>query len=258
MILPFRLHIDETDSTWKLSQNKTEPHMSAFANRKPEQLSGGQRQRIALARALAPEPEVLLLDEPLSALDLKLRQAMRDELRTLQRDTGITFVFVTHDQEEALDMSDRIAVLGAGEVQQLGTPSEIYEEPANRFVADFVGETNFVEVEVLDATDTSAKVRTPFGKVITAPASERMALGKATLSIRPEKLNLGDQVHGVGFDASVVNKHYLGGYTHYQLAVGGVEMRASRRNASREGDAIAVGSTVTVGFVEGAARVLAA
>lgn len=233
-------------------------HMSAFANRKPDQLSGGQRQRIALARALAPEPEVLLLDEPLSALDLKLRQAMRDELRTLQRDTGITFVFVTHDQEEALDMSDRIAVLGGGEVQQLGTPSEIYEEPSNRFVADFVGETNFVEVEVLDATETSATVRTPFGPVITAPSSTRMAQGKATLSIRPEKLNLGDQVQGVGFDASVVNKHYLGGYTHYQLAVGGVEIRASRRNASREGDTIPVGSSVHVGFVESAARVLAA
>ena len=233
-------------------------HMSAFANRKPEQLSGGQRQRIALARALAPEPEVLLLDEPLSALDLKLRQAMRDELRTLQRDTGITFIFVTHDQEEALDMSDRIAVLGSGEVQQIGTPSEIYEEPSNRFVADFVGETNFFEVDVLESTDRTATVRTPFGQVISVPSSTHVPPGKATLSIRPEKLNLGDQVQGVAFQADVVNKHYLGGYSHYQLSVGGVEIRASRRNASREGDMIAVGSTVHVGFVESSARVLAA
>lgn len=104
-------------------------HMSQFARRRPSQLSGGQRQRIALARALASEPEVLLLDEPLSALDLKLRQAMRDELRQLQKATGITFVFVTHDQEEALDMSDRICVLGQGEIQHLGTPNEIYEDP---------------------------------------------------------------------------------------------------------------------------------
>lgn len=100
-------------------------HMSEFANRKPQQLSGGQRQRLALARALAPEPEVLLLDEPLSALDLKLRQAMRDELRRLQKQTGITFVFVTHDQEEALDMSDRICVIGDGRIQLIGMPNDI-------------------------------------------------------------------------------------------------------------------------------------
>ena len=133
--------------------------MENFATRKPQQLSGGQRQRIALARALAPEPEVLLLDEPLSALDLELRQAMRDELRTLQRQTGITFVFVTHDQEEALDMSDRICVLGDGEIQQLGTPSAIYEEPSNRFVADFIGETNFLAAEVIAVSGDNATVK---------------------------------------------------------------------------------------------------
>lgn len=232
-------------------------HMDAFAKRKPAQLSGGQRQRIALARALAPEPEVLLLDEPLSALDLKLRQAMRDELRTLQRDTGITFVFVTHDQEEALDMSDRIAVLGGGEIQQIGTPSQIYEEPNNRFVADFVGETNFIDIDVLEATETTATVRTPFGQIITVPSVTRIPKGKATMSIRPEKLNLGDQVQGVGFKADVINKHYLGGFTHYQLSAGGAELRASRRNASRDGDKIDVGSTVQVSFVEVSARVLA-
>jgi spermidine/putrescine transport system ATP-binding protein len=160
-------------------------HMQSFATRKPAQLSGGQRQRVALARALAPEPEVLLLDEPLSALDLKLRQAMRDELRTLQRETGITFVFVTHDQEEALDMSDRIAVLGSGEVQQIGTPSEIYEEPVNKFVADFVGEANFFEVDVLEAANNRATVRTPFGPTIIIPAPASVTKGKATLSIRP-------------------------------------------------------------------------
>ena len=233
-------------------------HMSAMATRKPAQLSGGQNQRIALARALAPEPQVLLLDEPLSALDLKLRQAMRDELRKLQRDTGITFVFVTHDQEEALDMSDRIAVLGAGEVQQIGTPAQIYEEPVNRFVADFVGETNFLDVEILETAAGQATVRTPFGVVLTAPATGRTAKGRATLSIRPEKVNLGDQAKGVLLEGRVVNKNYMGGYTHYTLDVGGTELRASRRNASREGDAVALGSTVQVGFLENSARVLAA
>ncbi len=144
-------------------------HMEQFASRKPQQLSGGQRQRIALARALAPEPEVLLLDEPLSALDLKLRQAMRDELRTLQRQTGITFVFVTHDQEEALDMSDRICVLGDGEIQQLGTPDAIYEEPTNRFVADFIGETNFLDADVVAVEGDRATVSVPLGVTLTAP-----------------------------------------------------------------------------------------
>ncbi|GLT11631.1 ABC transporter ATP-binding protein [Sulfitobacter porphyrae] len=249
---------DKARITARVGEMLERVHMSAFANRKPAQLSGGQRQRIALARALAPNPEVLLLDEPLSALDLKLRQAMRDELRTLQRDTGITFVFVTHDQEEALDMSDRIAVLGSGEVQQIGTPLQIYEEPSNRFVADFVGETNFFEVDVLKATEKTATVRTPFGQVISVPSPTQVPVGKATLSIRPEKLNLGDQVEGVDFLAEVVKKQYLGGYTHYLLSAGGVEIRASRRNASRESDTIAVGSPVHVGFIEGSARVLAA
>ncbi|MGB1239265.1 MAG: ABC transporter ATP-binding protein, partial [Pseudomonadales bacterium] len=123
-------------------------HMTPFAARMPSALSGGQQQRIALARALAPQPEVLLLDEPLSALDLKLRQSMRDELQQLQRDTGITFIFVTHDQEEALAMSDRICVLAQGEIQQLSSPSEIYENPSNKFVADFIGETNFLAVTI--------------------------------------------------------------------------------------------------------------
>ncbi|WP_409530013.1 ABC transporter ATP-binding protein [Shinella zoogloeoides] len=233
-------------------------HMGAMARRKPAQLSGGQRQRIALARALAPEPEVLLLDEPLSALDLKLRQAMRDELRTLQRDTGITFVFVTHDQEEALDMSDRIAVLGGGEVQQIGTPAEIYEEPVNRFVADFVGETNFLDVEVLEAAGGEATVRTPFGLAITVPATGPTVKGRATLSVRPEKINLGNQAEGITFEGRITNKNYMGGYTHYTLDVSGTELRASRRNASREGDTIPLGATVPVGFVAGSARVLAA
>ncbi|MBD9525271.1 ABC transporter ATP-binding protein [Paracoccus sp. PAR01] len=233
-------------------------HMTQFATRKPAQLSGGQRQRVALARALAPEPEVLLLDEPLSALDLKLRQAMRDELRMLQRDTGITFVFVTHDQEEALDMSDRIAVLGGGEVQQIGTPTEIYEEPVNRFVADFVGETNFLPVDVLEAAGGMATVRTPFGQLIRVSAPAGVTKGAATLSVRPEKINLGDQAPATAFPAQVVNKNYMGGYTHYLLSANGTEFRASRRNASREGDTIPVGGTIAAGFAETSARVLLA
>jgi spermidine/putrescine transport system ATP-binding protein len=122
--------------------------LSQFASRKPAQLSGGQQQRVALARALDPSPKVLLLDEPLSALDLKLRKAMQIELKHIQRETGITFIFVTHDQEEALTMSDRIAVMSAGQLQQLGDPRDIYERPRNRFVADFIGDTNLLSVTI--------------------------------------------------------------------------------------------------------------
>ena len=126
--------------------------LEAMAGRKTSQLSGGQQQRVALARALAPQPKVLLLDEPLSALDLKLRKEMQIELKRLQLETGITFIFVTHDQEEALTMSDRIAVMSAGKVQQIGTAKDIYIHPKNRFVASFIGETNFLTGTAEDAT----------------------------------------------------------------------------------------------------------
>ena len=164
-------------------------HLSAFADRMPSQLSGGQQQRVALARALAPEPRVLLLDEPLSALDLKLRQAMRVELKQLQEETGITFVFVTHDQEEALTMSDRIAVMSAGRVQQVGLPREIYEAPVNRFVADFIGETNLLEVAVEAVEGGMARVVLPGGHRLSCP-SATAAAGRHHLSIRPERVAL--------------------------------------------------------------------
>ena len=121
--------------------------MEELAERRTDQMSGGQQQRVALARALAPHPKVLLLDEPLSALDLKLRKEMQIELKRLQHETGITFVFVTHDQGEALTMSDRIAVMSAGRILQIGSPREIYDHPAERFVAAFIGESNFLQAE---------------------------------------------------------------------------------------------------------------
>jgi spermidine/putrescine transport system ATP-binding protein len=234
-------------------------HMTEFAARKPVQLSGGQRQRIALARALAPEPQVLLLDEPLSALDLKLRQAMRDELRTLQRETGITFVFVTHDQEEALDMSDRIAVMGEGRIQQIGSPGEIYEEPVNRFVADFIGETNFLDGEVIAAMDGKVRVRTPFGAEILAAATGVTGRGIVTLSLRPEKIGLEDEAAGTILAGIVVSRNYMGGYTHYTIDADGVMLRVSRRNAASHGEeGFAIGRTVRVGFRPESVRVLGA
>jgi spermidine/putrescine transport system ATP-binding protein len=122
--------------------------LEGMEDRRPDELSGGQKQRVALARALAPGPKILLLDEPLSALDAKLRMRMRSELKALQRETGISFVFVTHDQDEALAMSDRIAVMQGGRIQQIGRPEEIYEAPANRFVADFIGGANLIPARI--------------------------------------------------------------------------------------------------------------
>ncbi|WP_293577683.1 ABC transporter ATP-binding protein [Phaeobacter sp.] len=163
--------------------------LSQFAKRKPSQLSGGQQQRVALARALAPQPKVLLLDEPLSALDLKLRKAMQIELKHLQRETGITFIFVTHDQEEALTMSDRIAVMSAGELQQLGSPRDIYEAPRNMFVADFIGETNLLEVSVDDIQNGRATCHLGGGHELTCNEVQGIGVGaKVHMSLRPERL----------------------------------------------------------------------
>ncbi|MEO9337617.1 ABC transporter ATP-binding protein [Mesorhizobium sp. SB112] len=233
-------------------------HMDKFAARKPQQLSGGQRQRIALARALAPEPEVLLLDEPLSALDLKLRQAMRDELRTLQRQTGITFVFVTHDQEEALDMSDRICVLGDGEIQQLGTPAAIYEEPSNRFVADFIGETNFFDVDVISVHGEHATVSIPQGMQFTAPQKQALVGQKATMSIRPEKISLPAQSGQVPIEGTIVGTNYLGGYTYYLVETGVAKLRISKRNSVSRGSVFEVGRPIKVSFAAESARILGA
>ncbi|NMM43390.1 ABC transporter ATP-binding protein [Rhodospirillaceae bacterium KN72] len=232
-------------------------HMSDFAARNPLQLSGGQRQRIALARALATEPQILLLDEPLSALDLKLRQAMRDELRQLQRQTGITFVFVTHDQDEALDMSDRICVLGDGQIQQIGTPSEIYEDPENRFVADFIGETNFLDGTVVSVDGDKARVKTPFGFDITTFQKGVTGPGPVTVSLRPEKIGMAEQATGNSLTGTIAGRNYMGGFTHYTVDVSGILLRVSRRNDVSHADSFDIGQTVPLGFRDDSARVLA-
>lgn len=164
--------------------------LGQFIDRKPAQLSGGQRQRVALARAIVCEPKVLLLDEPLSALDAKLRTQMRSELKHLQKRLGITFIFVTHDQEEALTMSDRVAVLSAGRVEQIGTVNEIYYQPATRFVATFIGETNIVEAAVLSRQDGLIRCRLEGGVELEVKETPRASGDKVLLSLRPEKVRL--------------------------------------------------------------------
>ncbi len=186
--------------------------MQEYGSRTPNQLSGGQQQRIALARALAPKPKVLLLDEPLSALDLKLRQVMRHELKRLQKETSITFVFVTHDQEEAMGISDRIAVMSHGKLQQLDQPETIYDNPKNRFVANFIGDVNLVDATVKQHDDKGL-VCSHKNIDIIANASELTnipSLGQSvTLAIRPEKIRICAPGSGI-LDAIVKNTMYVG------------------------------------------------
>ena len=163
--------------------------LPGYGNRKPDELSGGERQRVALARALINEPTILLLDEPLSALDLKLRKQMQLELKALQRKVGITFVYVTHDQGEALALSDRIAVMNEGKILQVGTPSEIYDSPQNRFVADFIGTSNFLEGTLTNENEITLTTEPPL-KIICPPNSEVPLNTPVTVAIRPERFDL--------------------------------------------------------------------
>lgn len=173
--------------------------LEGFADRRPGQLSGGQRQRVALARALVNEPDVLLLDEPLGALDLKLREEMQVELKAIQQRLGVTFVYVTHDQGEALSMSDRVAVFSAGRIEQVGTPREIYESPASQFVASFVGTNNVI---------TSSEARRLFGDAVAAHGE--------TVAIRPERLQLSG-TGSAGFPVRVTALQYLGAETKVHM-----------------------------------------
>ena len=202
--------VDKKERREKALKALDQVRLSGYENRKPNQLSGGQRQRVALARALVNRPSVLLLDEPLGALDLKLRQQMQIELKELQREVGITFIFVTHDQEEALTMSDRIAVFDKGKIQQLDNPSTIYERPSNEFVAGFVGISN----------------------LISGKAAEEI-IGKAgTFTVRPEKIQLGKMTGQVrSAEGTIKEVEYLGPSTRFLVELdAGVTLMALRQN----------------------------
>ncbi|MEN8243581.1 MAG: ABC transporter ATP-binding protein [Thermodesulfobacteriota bacterium] len=234
--------------------------MEEFTHRYPAQLSGGQQQRIALARALAPNPKVLLLDEPLSALDLKLREQMRSELKLLQRETGITFIFVTHDQVEALTMSDRIAVMSFGKLQQVGSPIEIYEQPTNRFVADFIGETNFIKATISKISDEGVSCQ--IGGNIefeVAEAYQKSVGDRVTLALRPEKITLKafDEGATQGFTGKIEDSVYIGTDTTYHISLNEDTGIAVRGQNTITGEArFKVGDRVTVKVGQGAARIL--
>ncbi|SPH19621.1 Spermidine/putrescine import ATP-binding protein PotA [Ascidiaceihabitans donghaensis] len=234
--------------------------LTQFAHRKPAQLSGGQQQRVALARALAPSPKVLLLDEPLSALDLKLRKAMQIELKHIQRETGITFIFVTHDQEEALTMSDRIAVMSAGELQQLGAPRDIYEHPRNMFVADFIGDTNLLEVSVDKITDGRALCSIGGANTLSCMAVDGVDVGaKVHLSVRPERLTLSDSaLSPESLPGKVVENIFIGTDINTIIDLDDGPQFTIRTSNSDRGNKriIDIGSPAFVNMEAGAARLL--
>lgn len=217
--------------------------LPSMGRRKPKQLSGGQQQRIALARALVKRPEVLLLDEPLGALDLKLRKEMQLELKALQEQVGITFIYVTHDQEEALTMSNRIAVMSRGKTLQIGSSVEIYERPNCRFVADFIGETNFLSGTIKEVNKDNVVVRvTDPDQEITGIGIGKLSVGQAVaISIRPEKVKLvdddGSEIIGLigtenHFKGKVAVTAYIGSDTRIVLELGNkVRMKVWEQNA---------------------------
>ncbi len=234
--------------------------LSGYEQRKPKQLSGGQQQRIALARALVNRPEVLLLDEPLGALDLKLRKEMQLELKKLQREVGITFVFVTHDQEEALTMSDRIAVMEAGVALQVGSANDIYEHPNCRFVADFIGDTNFLDGKIAEIESDRARVTMTGGVSVWAHTPQRVNVGQnVTVTVRPEKMHIRPAATDVNqVIGRVTDVVYIGTDTHYGVVLdGGQAIRVREQNYSAESRLLArEGETVSVRFAIEAARVL--
>ena len=229
--------------------------LEGLGERYPRELSGGQQQRVALARAIVNRPEVLLLDEPLGALDLKLRKRMQVELKRLHQQLGMTFLFVTHDQEEALAMADRIAVMREGAIVQLGSGAEIYRNPATRYVADFIGEANLISCRV----DANGAVQlSPDGPILPYHAPAGVA-GQVSLMLRPENVSVGNAVgsDGVSLPATLKDKVFVGStYRLYLMIAGGQEI-AAEPGSSAEAETLNPGETTTVHWRKDAARLLA-
>jgi len=210
--------------------------LAHLADRKPSQLSGGQQQRIALSRALVYEPKVVLMDEPLSALDKQLREHMQLEIRALHRDLGLTVIFVTHDQGEALTMSDRVAVLNHGKIEQFDSPSDLYDRPRTRFVAEFIGETNLLAGRVAECRGEAATIALVSGQTVSCERGGAFAVGdEAMVSVRPEMLHLGeDPGAGNALPVTVEDHVYHGDHIRLHLACADTRLvaRAGRRDAA--------------------------
>ena len=246
-----RKRIDKRSIKQRVDEMLELVQLDAKANRRPRELSGGQQQRVALARALVNRPRALLLDEPLAALDLKLRQAMQIELKRIQREVGITFVFVTHDQNEALTMSDRLVVMNAGRIEQLGAPRDVYERPRTRFVAGFIGTSNIISAKVASMDGATAVLESGADETLTvvdAAGAGAVAGGPLDITVRPEKIVLSDARPNSGRCAirgRVTEVVYLGTSTQYEVtALGGSELRVFVQNAADSTDVADRGAEV--------------
>ncbi|HEV2755772.1 MAG TPA: ABC transporter ATP-binding protein [Actinomycetota bacterium] len=227
--------------------------LPGLGGRRSNQLSGGQQQRVALARALINRPQVLLLDEPLGALDLKLRKSMQLELKRIQGDVGITFIYVTHDQDEAMTMSDRIAVMNAGRMEQVGAPEDVYEHPATEFVAGFLGASNLLDGEVESSGGDMAKVRLSEGEIVLLPPARLPRGPRVRVGVRPEKLHIapagagGERRNAVR--ATVTASTYTGVSTSFECTTaGGAKLVVYVQNASGGGSTLGPGTAVTLSW----------
>jgi len=235
--------------------------LAPYAKRKPHQLSGGQQQRVALARSLALEPQLLLLDEPLGALDRKLRGQTQFELKSIIKRVGVTCVLVTHDQEEAMTMADRIAILNKGQVLQVGAPGDVYETPNCRFVADFIGNVNLFDGTLEEDAPDHCVVMTPQGRFHVGHGVSGVLNMKASVAVRPEKISLspatGVTLGRNSFPGTVLDCTYFGSTSVYRLALtAGGEMQVSVANTQRYGDAYPVGAQVVAQVADDAIVVL--
>jgi spermidine/putrescine transport system ATP-binding protein len=257
--LRWRKGLDKTQRKAKVDDALRLVRLTRLADRRPDQLSGGEQQRVALARALVCEPSVLLLDEPFGALDAKLRKALRSDLTELQRAVGTTFIFVTHDQEEALEMSDRLAVMDAGRVVQCGTPRQLYEAPRTRFVADFLGVANLLEVTCLSQPEPGRAAVRLGGVALTATCSGSVTPGPGMAVIRPERVRVGPAGPGDGANlvpAVVDGRTYVGATTLVSARLrDGPEIKALVVNDS-ERDDLRPGAQVTLTLPPDALRLL--
>jgi spermidine/putrescine transport system ATP-binding protein len=234
--------------------------MEQLAGRKTNQLSGGQQQRVALARALAPKPKVLLLDEPLSALDFKLRKEMQVELKRLQSETGITFIFVTHDQEEALTMSDRVAVMRDGLILQVGNPREIYDRPAKRFVADFIGDINILKgtIDARDGERATVRLNAGYQGEAGLPADTDSLGSEVSIAIRPEQLSFVNDAGEAHLSGTVQHISYFGSGFDYKVEIAtGETVMLRLQNRSSEHRAYEVGDQAHITFSENSMQILA-
>ncbi len=249
-----RRKVERSEITRRVGEALALVHLDGYQRRRANQLSGGQQQRVALARALVNRPQVLLLDEPLGALDLKLRRALQLELKRIQQDVGITFVYVTHDQEEALTMSDRIAVMHGGRVEQVGAPEALYDHPTTRFVADFIGTTNILDGTVERVDATTALVRLEGGDLCRVGADGLVSGGRIEMSVRPESIVLATAGAEEAMGGRVEQVAFLGTSTQYQVRTdGGLLITAL---IPRAGLRVSVGADVALSWEPGEALVL--